>query len=110
MVTTWSKENGELCSRLIDIQVTYLKGWFLVDFASCFPFDQVVTMAEGGGQNDQDLRSLRIIRVVRLTRLLKLARLFKISRVLASIEEQLRIPHSLIKLLKLFGNVVIFMH
>jgi hypothetical protein len=48
----------------------YLKGWFVCDFVSTFPFDAAV----GGGSEAQDLKLLQIVRLVRLAKLMRLLR------------------------------------
>jgi len=53
------------------IAKNYLKGWFLLDFMSTFPFAEVMGNSEG--------RGLKLLRVLRLARLLKLARVLKLS-------------------------------
>ena len=54
----------------------YLKGWFIIDFLSTVPIDNIAELAMGSeGSNTKNLRTLKMIRGLRLLRLLKLARL-----------------------------------
>ena len=97
----------------------YCRGWFLIDFVSAFPFDQVVklflksgdtaTPADPGGGGDS-LRSLKLVRVARLFRLLKLARIFKLQNFWAAVEDHVEIPPTVIRLGKLFAQLAFIAH
>ena len=60
----------------------YLKGWFIVDVTSSFPFDYFTLIATRGQVNSSLLKASRALRVIRLTKLLSLLRLLRISRLL----------------------------
>jgi hypothetical protein len=90
----------------------YLRGWFVVDFCSSVPIDQIV---EGVTDIDsKQLRSIKIIRALRLVRLLKMARLLKlvkyISHVQDHLEESANIPPAMFKLFRLIFQIIFIAH
>lgn len=60
----------------------YLKGWFVVDVTSSFPFDYFTLIATRGEVSSSLLKASRALRVIRLAKLLSLLRLLRISRLL----------------------------
>jgi hypothetical protein len=58
------------------ITMRYLKGWFVCDFVSTFPFDAAV----GNGGNAENLKLLQIVRLVRLAKLMRLLRANRVVR------------------------------
>jgi hypothetical protein len=83
----------------------YLKGWFVIDFVSIFPFSRVFPLIFGG--NFAALRNMRVIRVVRLA---KLVRLVRGSRVLKRFEMNMSISYSQLAILKLFCLMMMVTH
>ena len=75
------------------IAVRYLRSWFIFDFLSTLPFDDIVTIAasgeDGSADNSKLIQSTRLIRLVRLVRLLKLGRLLRATRIIARVIERL---------------------
>jgi len=55
------------------IRYHYLRSWFLIDFFSTVPLDELL-------KSSQRLRSLKLIRTLRLIRLFKLFRIFKLKK------------------------------
>jgi hypothetical protein len=113
--TGYTQDDGREIVRVIYdhglITRRYLRTWFVVDFASTFPFDHFFAWVLGGDEAPQDeLRTLKVIRIVRLFRLLKLVRLFKVSKALTSLEVAFRVPPSVMKLLKLMLKVAFVIH
>jgi hypothetical protein len=82
----------------------YLKGWFLMDFLSVFPFDSFATLlgvdAGGGGT----------LRLLRCFRLVKLLRLLRASRAFAAVQQSLSISYAVQDLIKLFLLTVFVCH
>ena len=60
----------------------YLKGWFVVDLMSSFPFDYFTVIITGGKLDTSVLKASRALRVIRLAKLLSLLKLLRISRLL----------------------------
>ena len=53
----------------------YLRGWFVVDFISCIPFEMTTFVFPDGPEG----QSLKPIKMLRMFRLLKLARIAKVG-------------------------------
>lgn len=91
----------------MQIATDYCKSWFLIDFISIFPVDQI--FKEDSGQvND-------LVRVSRLGRLYRLVRLFKLFRILKIVKDRAKILSYLNEFLKiglglerLFFFVIVF--
>jgi len=87
----------------------YLKGWFLVDFFSTVPMDQLIEMAMSGGGSPDQLKVIfrnlfnnpsihanitiqspasapQLIKLLRLIRLLKLTRILKLGKFLKNVD------------------------
>ena len=107
------------------IALTYLRGWFVIDFVSIFPIDTLVTaiVASGaaestGGQtlvtrSTRSLKMLRLLRIAKLVRLMRVSRAFRYIRFFKAILEDklhIEIPSSTIKLLRLFTVVILVCH
>ena len=60
----------------------YLKGWFVIDVTSSFPFDYFTLIATRGEVSSSLLKASRALRVIRLAKLLSLLKLLRISRLL----------------------------
>ena len=62
---------GHLETRRVHIVRRYLRGWFLIDLASCFPLDWLYLLAVGTASANANLlmalRALRLGRALRLT-------------------------------------------
>ena len=61
---TWERDRKR-------IAMSYLRGWFFVDFVSCIPFDIIAAEADDDGLYT-NLRLLRIVRILRIAKLLKI--------------------------------------
>ena len=94
------------------IGTRYLLSWFIVDFASTFPFDVVATTAMGDNAegNENFLRSFKIIRFLRLMRLLKLVRMIKMSKLMRNLQENFTINPAALSLVNLLLKVVFISH
>lgn len=81
------------------IATRYLSTWFVFDFISTLPLDEIVaamaSSSESSSEESADgvslkvVRSARLVRIVRLTRLIKLGRLLRASRSFSRILESL---------------------
>jgi len=76
------------------IAKTYLKGWFLLDFLSAFPFAPVSILLAGEWITETDWFNFLII-----LRLIRLIRLLRLSRTLQSLQDSLRINPSVMRLI-----------
>jgi CRP-like cAMP-binding protein len=86
--TDYAKDPTDLIYSREGIFWYYIKGWFVVDFVSTFPFDSLPIQ----GITGSSLRALKIIRTLRLARLLKLSSvLMKLKKLTRSMEETLNI-------------------
>ena len=96
------------------IAKNYLKGWFVIDFGSVFPFEAlgsfIVTHMSGGGQNTSVLGALGLLKVVRLIRLVRLVRVLKLARMIEAIEDTWEINPVIFELLQLFFGVTFIGH
>lgn len=93
------KESSALMVDPAMISRNYLTGWFLLDFLSTFPFDQVTS--------SDSLRIFKLFRILRLFRLLKLLRL---SNFLMYVEDALPVNPAVFSLFKLFWQVSFIAH
>ena len=93
------------------IALTYLRGWFAVDFISCFP-SQLLDLQAAGNTSLRYNSFVRLIRLPRLYRLLRIFRIFKafqLSRGRSCVEFFMRTASLNPGLLKLFKFVVLGM-
>ena len=64
------------------IAITYLKGWFIVDFISILPYDQIREMyIKSNLQNDNKAIIHDLPRLLKALRLFKMAKVIKILKV-----------------------------
>ncbi|GBG25384.1 Potassium voltage-gated channel subfamily H member 6 [Hondaea fermentalgiana] len=87
----------------------YLKGWFLVDFMSTFPFDAVLA-ALLASADEEALRSFKLIKIFRMIRLLKLIRLFKLRKILGELDSEIELSSGFTKLVTLFLQITFVAH
>jgi hypothetical protein len=91
----------------------YLRGWFMVDFLSTFPFDEIGKLALGGGDAGVLLQSSKLLKVLRLIRLLKLMRLIKLGKLVLyfrTLEEKTDIDLGFLQLFKLMSGIIFLNH
>mmetsp|Transcript_11731 Transcript_11731/g.38590 ORF Transcript_11731/g.38590 Transcript_11731/m.38590 type:complete len:644 (+) Transcript_11731:119-2050(+) len=84
----------------------YMKGFFLIDVVSIFPFDEIATAVGGGGAAS----NLKIFRVVRIFRLAKLLRILRSSRIFQRLENEMNINYGMIKLAKFLVVTALIAH
>lgn len=51
-VSAYYDEEGKLVRTRREVMLNYLRGWFLIDFLACFPFEQVFLIAFGSNGAD----------------------------------------------------------
>ena len=70
--------NNQIIIDAREIRRKYLRGWFILDLISTFPFDIAISALTGGGVQQ---RSTRFLKYMRLTKLFRLLRLLRVSRI-----------------------------
>ena len=105
------KIDGVLVNKRKDIALSYLKGWFVIDFASSFPAEAFSEVFLGTGTTDcgQGV-SLQLNKMLRLLRIFKLFRVFRLARILKRMEEITKFNPSFIRLVKLLFILVFIWH
>ena len=81
----------------------YLKGFFIIDFISILPYDDI-TLATGSKAN------LKILRIVRIVRLAKLLRILRSSHIFARFENSMTINYGALKLTKFVVGTLFIAH
>lgn len=86
--TAFYDNNGIREGRPDRIAKAYLRGWFIIDFASCLPVQYIMllTGSGDGAAGDDNGSNIRVIKTLRLLRLSKMLRLARIKRILAKYE------------------------
>lgn len=86
----------------------YFKTWFIIDFFSTVPFDDILSafLSTPNGS----LRSIKLLRVTRLLRLLRLARFAKLRKFIAKVEDSLGISPVALELGKMIIEVIFISH
>ena len=74
--TTFMHENGLYETSRCNIALSYLKGYFLIDFISSIPIDKVIIEFTYGGTYN---KMLRIFKLPKLFSTLKMTKLFKLT-------------------------------
>lgn len=77
--TSFHDSNGFRENRPRKMAENYLKGWCLIDVASCLPVGYIQYFVnDSGGGTGNDLRSLKAIRLMKMAKLMRLARIKRI--------------------------------
>ncbi|KAL4161553.1 hypothetical protein PRNP1_002107 [Phytophthora ramorum] len=88
----------------------YAKGWFLLDFISTVPIDELFQAVVGTSNQTLHLFPTKLLRLFRVARLLKLTRLIKLSRVFGRIRDTVQLSPSTERLFKLLAIMSVFCH
>ena len=98
--TAWFNEHGDQTFDDIEAVKKYLKGYFLIDFLSIFPF-QLLLSSPG-----------KLTRLFKLVRLVKMVRLLKVSKFYGAVEKQagLSIGYSNIRMVILLIFILLIAH
>lgn len=118
--TGFVDENDDVIMDRGMVAANYLKGWFLLDFSSSIPIDQLIILFNPEYAENLELaRSSRTLKTLKLLRLTKLLRLFRLKKTfrwikiyVSILEEKLqwRMSDGSIKLSKLFIFVLLVAH
>eukprot|EP00941_MAST-03F_sp_MAST-3F-sp1_P000640 g640.t1 len=87
------------------IALSYLKGWFVVDFISSIPFNHFIPSDSMGSIN-----SSSITQMIKLTKLLKLLRMLRAGRLIQKIQEYFQITYGTILIAKFAIYICILSH
>lgn len=78
------------------IAINYVKGWFLIDILSIFPFD---AMLEGNANFNN------LVRVARIGKMYKVVRIFRLIRVLKMVKSNRKLVHHFSEKLKITSGL-----
>ena len=97
------------------IAKNYLSGWFWIDLASSFPFEQFDTwihtvFLSGGEEGGSNASQLKMLRALRLFRLLRLLRLLKLQQYIDAVEDNLSVNLQVLQIVKMVVGLVYLMH
>lgn len=92
------------------IAQNYLRGWFIIDFLSIFPWDYVTYVAEQQAGSSSDTKVIRLLRIVRLARLAKILRVMRASRIIARYDDRVGISFVKFRIVKYTCTVLISSH
>lgn len=97
------------------IAKTYLSGWFWIDLASSFPWQEAdewfESMVHHVNADEPDApSSLRLVRALRLIRLLRLLRLMRVKQYISSLEDVLGLDLQVLQIIKLLAIVLYLTH
>jgi hypothetical protein len=92
--------DGDLIVDRKFVALTYLKGWFVLDFVSTVPFVTLFRLLNLG--DNPVIASLPLIRSMRLVRLFKIARIIATSGVMDTLENWGVVNHSSLECFSVF--------
>jgi potassium voltage-gated channel Eag-related subfamily H protein 7 len=95
---TWIKDRKKIAKH-------YLRGWFIIDIVSVFPFDLAASIAMGEGNSN-----LRLVKVIRAIRLLKLARVLRAGRILGRLQANSSMSMQYLEMVFLFIKMILAGH
>ena len=106
LISFWAYTTHERTGRLIaNVKITapaYLKGWFMLDFLACFPWEPVLNLLDNCSDMDGEelagqgcsgvdrMKMLRMARILRFLKLMKMLRFRKSSRLVDLISLKIR--------------------
>lgn len=99
VVLTFNKAvyvDGIIIGSYSDIRCRYLKGWFVPDFMSSFPFDLLID-ASG---TEADPNQVRLLKVIRIMRMVKIVRMVRIQRLLRKLQEGMGVKNGVMVSIK----------
>lgn len=109
-ISSYYDEEGKLVKSIKIIFMTYLKGWFAVDFLSCLPLSYVVDGVTAN--NYLDVKIIKLLKLPRLYRLFKIMRLIDMLKYLGISEmmEFFKFNYGFSRLLSLLISVCLVIH
>jgi len=92
----------------------YLKGWFIIDLITSFPFHFIVpqTNTTSNDSFDEVTTYIKVLRIFRLLRVIKIMRLFKMVKLFDGILKRIVVREMLIalRLLKIVAFMLLYSH
>ncbi|XP_054768061.2 potassium/sodium hyperpolarization-activated cyclic nucleotide-gated channel 4-like isoform X1 [Lytechinus pictus] len=92
------------------IIIRYLRGWFLLDLISSFPFDYIYLFLKNVDFRSHTALALRILRLTKVLSLLRLLRLSRLLRYIHRLEELLNVETAVIRIVHLVFVMLLLMH
>ena len=97
------------------IAQNYLKGWFIIDLLSSFPYEAFDTyvierLIASSGEEEGSSQTFKLLRGLRLIRLLRLLRLLKLQNYIDMIEDHLAIDLQVLQIVKMVLGLLYLMH
>jgi CRP-like cAMP-binding protein len=104
--------SGEVTYDTATVARTYLRGWFLVDFFSTIPFDDLSDWfgTTTDPRASKALSSAKLLRSLKVLRLFKLARIRKLTKLFLNLEDAVFTNQSLLSLTKLALTMLFLSH
>lgn len=102
--------NGDISYDMRIVALMYVRGWFIVDFFSTIPLDQVAKLFGVASTSSKALLSAKLLRGLKVLRLFKLARLRRLSKMFSTLEEAVNTNQSMLSLVKLTLLMLIVAH
>lgn len=91
------------------ISIEYLRGWFLIDILSIFPFQIIAKSYEGGDTQAANSNELaRIAKLGRIYKLVKLTRLIRVIKIIKDKSKFLRYAQDILQLGQGFERLFFF--
>ena len=110
--TAYSDGDLFILNRSI-ICANYMRGWFVLDLTSAFPFELVdwilVVIAESSTSSSSP-GSLKALRALRLIRIMRLLRLMKLQTYIDAIEDALNLNLQILQLVKVVCGLMYLTH
>ncbi|XP_070550143.1 potassium/sodium hyperpolarization-activated cyclic nucleotide-gated channel 2-like [Ptychodera flava] len=103
-------QNEEIILSRQTIACSYLKGWFVLDLLSSFPFDYLYIGFKGDSDYNQTALTLRALRLTKVISLLRLLRLSRLLRYVHRLEEVLQIESAVIRIINLVLVILMLTH
>ena len=97
------RADGTMVRRRATIAKNYIKGWFLLDVSTVFPFDLLTAYGVIGGP-------VKIIKLLRILRLLKMAKVLRASAIIQRWEARVAISSTSTSLFKCLIALIISFH
>ena len=112
----YDRERDRWVLKLYPIAIQYVRGWFFLDLVSCFPFETVVTLSNGGTllsiflYDANDERGLFVTRIAKLLRLPRLLRMMRFGRVVSRLASKINVSFKLTTMIKYTALLLVTTH
>ncbi|XP_077978852.1 potassium/sodium hyperpolarization-activated cyclic nucleotide-gated channel 2-like [Glandiceps talaboti] len=103
-------ENEEIILKRSKIASSYMRGWFVLDLLSSFPFDYIYIGFSGNSDYNQTALALKSLRLTKIISLLRLLRLSRLLRYVHRLEEVLKVEGAVIRIMNLVLVILVLTH